>query len=71
MATIGDGLVRLYSVQTTVSRSVKTVHTNIFANNRKLHKFTTCNLNFETELQLAELFAYVCHLHHRLNLSQV
>ena len=53
----------LYSCQVgnTVSRSVKTVHTNIFANNRKLRKFTTCNLNFETELQLAELFAYVCH----------
>ena len=26
-----------------VSRSVKTVHTNLFAKNRKLHKFATCN----------------------------
>ena len=33
--------------QTRVSRSVQTVHTNIFANNRKLHKFTTTNNNFE------------------------
>ena len=33
--------------QTQVSRSVKTVHTNIFANNRKMHKFATTNSNFE------------------------
>ena len=36
--------------QNRTSRSVKTVHTNLFANNRKLHKFVTCNLNFETKL---------------------
>ena len=29
------------------SRSVKTVHTNLFAKNRKLHKFATTNRNFE------------------------
>ena len=29
------------------SRSVQTVHTNIFANNRNLHKFATTNSNFE------------------------
>ena len=33
--------------QVRVSRSVKTVHTNIFAENCKLHKFATCNKNFE------------------------
>ena len=33
--------------QTRVSRSVQTVHTNIFANNRNLHKFATTNSNFE------------------------
>ena len=33
--------------QTRVSRSVQTVHTNIFANNHKLHKFATTNSNFE------------------------
>ena len=33
--------------QTRVSRSVQTVHTNIFANNRKLDKFATSNSNFE------------------------
>ena len=33
--------------QTLVSRSVQTAHTNIFANNRNLHKFATTNSNFE------------------------
>ena len=33
--------------QTRVSRSVHTVHTNIFAYNRNLHKFATTNSNFE------------------------
>ena len=32
--------------QPRVSRSVQTVHTNIFANIRKLHKFATTNSNF-------------------------
>ena len=32
--------------QNRVSRSVKTVHTNIFAKNRKLHKFATTNSKF-------------------------
>ena len=36
--------------QNRVSRSVKTMHTNIFANNRKLHKFETCSSNFEIKL---------------------
>ena len=33
--------------QTRVSRSVQTVHTNIFAKYRNLHKFATTNSNFE------------------------
>ena len=33
--------------QNWVSRLVKTVHTNIFAKNGKLHKFATTNCNFE------------------------
>ena len=33
--------------QNRVSRSVKTVHTNLFAKICKLHKFVTCNQNFE------------------------
>ena len=34
-------------LQTLVSRSVKTVHTNLFAKSGKLHKFATTNSNFE------------------------
>ena len=33
--------------QNRVYRSVKTVHTNLFAQYRKLHKFATINSNFE------------------------
>ena len=33
--------------QNRVSRSVKTVRTNIFAKNGKWHKFATINSNFE------------------------
>ena len=33
--------------QNQVSRSLKTVHTNIFANNRKLHKIAITNRNIE------------------------
>ena len=43
--------------QTRVSRSVQTVHTNIFANNRNLHKCATTNSNFEKKMYL--------DMHHR------
>ena len=33
--------------QTRVSRSVKTMHTNLFLKNSKLHKFATTISNFE------------------------
>ena len=33
--------------QNRASRSVKTVHTNLLAKQRKLHKFATGNSNFE------------------------
>ena len=33
--------------QNRVSRSVKTVHTNLFTKICKLHKFATCNYNFK------------------------
>ena len=33
--------------QNQVCRLVKTVYTNLFAQYRKLHKFTTTNSNFE------------------------
>ena len=33
--------------QNRIRRPVKTVHTNLFAKHRKLHKFATTNRNFE------------------------
>ena len=36
--------------QNRASRSVKTEHTNLFANNRNLHEFATCNSSFEKPL---------------------
>ena len=33
--------------QNPIGRSVKAVHTNVFAKNLKLHKFATCDLNLE------------------------
>ena len=44
--------------QNRVSRSVKTVHTNIFAKNRKLHKFATTNSNIEKK--------NISDMHHRI-----
>ena len=43
--------------QNRVCRSVKTVHTNLFAQYRKLHKFATTNSNFEKKIILL-------HMHH-------
>ena len=43
--------------QNWVSRSVKTVHINLFAKNRKLHKFATTNSNFFKSI--------VSDMHHR------
>ena len=49
--------------QTRVSRSVQTVRTNIFANNRNLHKFATTNSNFEKKIYL--------DMHHRITYMYV
>ena len=38
--------------QNRLSRSVKTVHTNLFAQYRKLHKFATTNSNFKKKVLL-------------------
>ena len=38
--------------QNRICRSVKTVHTNLFAQYRKLHKFATTNSNFEKKIIL-------------------
>ena len=40
----------MYFQQNRARRSVKTEHTNLFANNRKLHKLATCNSSFEKQL---------------------
>ena len=45
--------------QNRVSRSVKTVHTNLFANNRKLYNFATTNSNFEKKLFQTNIV--ICH----------
>ena len=45
--------------QNRVSRSVNTIHTNLFANNRKLHKFATTNSNFEKK-------SIISDMHHRV-----
>ena len=37
----------IYFQQNRANRAVKIVHTNLFANNPKLHRFATCNTNFE------------------------
>ena len=47
--------------QNQVSRTVKTVHTNIFANNSKLHKFANCNLNFEKSL-ISDMDHLILHI---------
>ena len=44
--------------QNQVSRSLKTVHTNIFANNRKLHKIATTNSNIGKMI--------ISEMHHRI-----
>ena len=49
--------------QTRVSRSVLTVHTNIFANNRNLHKFITTNSNFEKKLLFRHVSSYNVHVY--------
>ena len=41
--------------QTRVSRSVKTVHTNLFAKNGMLSKFATTNSNFEKKSILVDI----------------
>ena len=49
--------------QNRVSRSVKTVFTNLFAKNCKLHKFATTNSNFEKSIFLDmhhhKMFMYI------------
>ena len=62
--------------QTRVSRSVQTVHTNIFANNRNLHKFATTNGNFEKETVYLDMhhhktYMYINFQQNRINRSVI
>ena len=53
-----------------VSRSVKTVHANYsFANNRKMHKFATCNLNFEKAL-LSDMNHLIFHMYANFKINR-
>ena len=45
--------------QNLVSRSIKTVHTNLFAKNPKLYKFATTNSNFGKK-------SIISNMHHRI-----
>ena len=49
--------------QIRVSRSVKPVLTNIFANNCKLHKFATTNSNFEKNDYFRHASSYNVHVY--------
>ena len=48
--------------QTLVSRSVQTVHTNIFPKNRKLHKFATTNSNLKKIDYIKHALSYNVHV---------
>ena len=49
--------------QNRVCRSVKTVHTNLFAQYRKLHKFATTNSNFEKKSTLSDMHHRKTYMH--------
>ena len=61
--------------QTRLRRSVQTVHTNIFAKSRKLHKFATTNNNFEKKIILDMLHhktdMYIIFQQNRVNRSVI
>ena len=61
--------------QTRVSRSVQTVHTNIFANNCNLHKFATTKSNFEKNDYLDRhhriTYMYINFQQNRINRSVI
>ena len=44
--------------QNWINRAAKTVHTNIFANNLKLHTFATTNNNFEKIVYFTHASSY-------------
>ena len=57
--------------QNRVSRSVKTVHTNLFAQHRKLHKFATTNSNFEKKTILLVMHHHKTYMYINFQQNQV
>ena len=49
--------------QNRVCRSVKTVHTNLFSQYRKLHKFATTNSNFEKKKILLDMHHHKTYMY--------
>ena len=49
--------------QNQVSRSLKTVHTNIFANNRKLHKIAATNSNIAKNNYFRNASSYIVRVY--------
>ena len=56
--------------QNRVCRSVKTVHTNLFAQYRKLHKFATINSNFE-ENNVSDMHHHKTYMYINFQQNQV
>ena len=58
--------------QNRVCRPVKTVHTNLFAQYRKLHKFTTTNIsNFEKKTILLDIHHHKTYMYINFQQNQV
>ena len=55
-------------LQNRVCRSVKTVHTNLFAQYRKLHKFATTNSNFEKKTIILDMHHHKTYMY--INVQQ-
>ena len=57
--------------QNLVSRSVKTVHTNLFAKKCKLHKFATTNSNFEKKTIFLDMHHHKTSMYINFQQNQV
>ena len=57
--------------QNRVYRSVKTVHTNLFAQYRKLHKFATTNSNFEKITIILDIHHHKTYMYINFQQNQV
>ena len=57
--------------QNRVSRSVKTVHSNLFTQYRKLHKFATTNSNFEKITILLDIHHHKTYMYINFHQNKV